>query len=187
MVLINLYKLGKLLKMLLNSTKTALQQIVSVIEVIQSLSPIKNDYLYIECNIGKHIRHISDHFLALKHGINTKLVDYNIRNRGTEVESNCNVALLQIQQLIDWLETCEINASAIDLDMEVKTFSEIDCLKTQNMTFSSNVAREFLYLINHTIHHAAHITIIANQHGVKIPLNTGMAPCTMTFLRSQNS
>jgi uncharacterized damage-inducible protein DinB len=173
--------------MLFNATKTALQQIIGVIEVIQSLSPIKNDYLYKECNIGKHIRHISDHFLALKHGMNTKLVDYNNRNRGTEIESSCDAALLQIQQLIAWLETSEANDNSIDLDQEIKIFSEIDCLKTQNMTFSSNIAREFLYLINHTIHHAAHITIIAKQNGVKIPLNTGMAPCTRTFLRSQNS
>lgn len=173
--------------MLLNSTKTALQQIVSVIETVQSLNPIKKDYLYIECNLGKHIRHICDHFLALQHGINTQLVDYNNRNRGTEIEIDSDVALLQLQQLIDWLQSCETKNSIIDLDQDIQVFSEIDCLQTQNMTFKSNVAREFLYLINHTIHHAAHISIIAKQQGVEIPLNTGMAPCTMTFLRSQNS
>ena len=172
--------------MLLNSTKTALQQIVSVIETVQNLNSIKKNYLYIECNLGKHIRHICDHFLALKHGINTKLVDYNNRNRGTKIETDSDVAMLQLQQLIDWLKSYETETNLVDLDQDIQVFSEIDCLQTQNMNFKSTVAREFLYLINHTIHHAAHISIIAKQHGVEIPLNTGMAPCTMTFLRSQN-
>ena len=73
------------------------------------------------------------------------------------------------------------------MNQDIQVYSEIDCLQTQNMTFKSSVAREFLYLINHTIHHAAHISLIASQHNVEIPLNTGMAPCTMTFLRSQNN
>lgn len=173
--------------MLLNSTRTALQQIVSVIEIVLSLNPIKKDYLYIECNLGKHIRHICDHFLALKHGIITQLVDYNRRNRGTKIEHDSDVALIQLMEIIDWLDSYETNTNVIDLNQEIQVFSEIDCLQTQNMTFKSNIAREFLYLINHTIHHAAHITIIANQQGVEIPQNTGMAPCTMSFLRSQNS
>jgi uncharacterized damage-inducible protein DinB len=173
--------------MLLNSTKTALQQIVSVIEVVQSLNSIKKDYLYIECNLGKHVRHICDHFLALKHGMNTKLVDYNRRNRGTDVETKSGVALSQLQDLITWIELCESRLSSHQMNQDIQVYSEIDCLQTQNMTFKSSVAREFLYLINHTIHHAAHISLIASQHNVEIPLNTGMAPCTMTFLRSQNN
>jgi len=173
--------------MLLNSTKTALQQIVRVVEMIQNTNTIKKNYLYSECNIGKHIRHICDHFLALKQGISTHLVDYNIRNRGTEIEINCDVAMMQLQELIDWLDLCENKTIGIDLNQDIQVYSEIDCSQTQNMTFRSNIAREFLYLINHTIHHAAHITIIAYHHGVNIPIHTGMAPCTMTHLRTKTN
>lgn len=173
--------------MLINSTQTALKQIVSILETIQTLNTIKKDFLYIECNLGKHVRHICDHFLALKHGINTQLIDYNNRNRGTQIETDIDAASRQVMDLLSWLETYHSQMTNLEMNQDIQVFSEIDYLQTKNMNFKSNLAREFLYLINHTIHHAAHISLIANHHNVKIPLNTGMAPCTMTFLRSQNS
>lgn len=173
--------------MLLKSIKQSLDQILVIVDQLKSLNEIKQQYLYCELNIGKHVRHINDHFLALKHGINTGVIDYNRRNRGTTIETNIDTALTDIQQLITWLENYENSTNDEEIHKPIKIFSEIDCLNTINQQFNSTIARELLYLINHTIHHAAHIGLIAKNQGIEIPLNTGMAPCTMTFLRATNS
>jgi len=180
----NLKKHGKYIKMLHDAIKQALKQIITIIEEIQNLTETQQRYLYCDLNIGKHIRHINDHFLALQQGIDTGVVNYNSRNRGTKTESHSHVALSQLQQLLTWVDDCESKLSKADINKPIKIFSEIDCLQTQSMEFNSSIAREFLYLINHTIHHAAHIALIAKKHGVEIPFNTGIAPCTMTFLRA---
>jgi uncharacterized damage-inducible protein DinB len=173
--------------MLLKSLKQSIDQIIAIVDQLQSLNEIKQQYLYCELHIGKHIRHINDHFLALIHGINIGVIDYNRRNRGTAIETKIDVALSELQQLIIWLENYENTTDHEQRHKSIKIFSEIDCLHTINQEFDSTVARELLYLINHTIHHAAHIGLIAKNQGIEIPLNTGMAPCTMTFLRANNS
>lgn len=61
--------------------------------------------------------------------------------------------------------------------------SEIDCLTTLTEKFRSNVAREALYLINHTIHHATYIRLLLKGCGVELASHIGIAPCTATFQR----
>jgi hypothetical protein len=173
--------------MLLDSIKQSLNQIITSLEQIHKQSTLKQQYLYCELNIGKHVRHINDHFLAVKQGLVTGIIDYNGRNRGTDIETNSDIALQQIHDLISWIDTDIGKFNEKEINKQIKIFSEIDCQETQSMEFSSTIAREFLYLINHTIHHAAHIALIAKYHDVEIPLNTGMAPCTMTYLRATNS
>lgn len=173
--------------MLHKSIYQALNQIVNIVKSLQDLTHTKHDYLYSELNIGNHIRHINDHFFALIEGSRTGVIDYNTRNRGTAIETNSNIALDQLHQILNWIEESKNSHTKDDLNKDIKIISEIDCLQTQSMEFYSNIARELLYLINHTIHHTAHIGLIAKNQGIKIPLDTGMAPCTMTFLRATNS
>jgi len=173
--------------MLLKSLKQSIDQIISIVEQLQNLNEVKQQYLYCELNIGKHIRHITDNFLALIHGINTGVIDYNRRNRGTKIETSIDAALTDLQQLISWLKNYESSTKGEEIHKAIKIFSEIDCLHTINQEFNSTIARELLYMINHTIHHAAHIGLIAKNQGIEIPLNTGIAPCTMTFLRAHNN
>jgi len=62
--------------------------------------------------------------------------------------------------------------------------SEICCDQEISLEFESNLARELLYLINHTIHHAAYMKLIAEKNGVDIEDTVGLAPSTSTFLRN---
>lgn len=66
---------------------------------------------------------------------------------------------------------------------ELLITSEIDCLTTLTQKFRSNVAREALYLINHTIHHAAYIRLLLKGCGIELASHIGIAPCTATFQR----
>lgn len=169
--------------MLHNSSLQSLNQVIDIIEGIQKLPKEKLENPYFALNIGNHVRHIFDHYLALKTGVEQGVVNYNNRSRGSKIESDSNVGLAKLKLLIEWIEVVKKNHSPKKLEGKIKVLSEIDCLQTQSMEFDSNIARELLYLINHTIHHAAHIGLILKHHGIEVPLNAGMAPCTMSFLR----
>ena len=125
--------------------------------------------------------------MAVKNGFSIDVIDYNNRNRGTDIEVQMSSAYKQMLALSEWIDFLDENYSTAEFNKSIKIISEIDCFKTTNQTFKSTIARELLYLINHTIHHAAHIALICRNEGVEIPLNTGMAPCTMTFLRAKQA
>ena len=175
------------MKALLESLNASITQLIDILDILAKLSKDIQDTLYIEKNIGQHIRHINDHFMAVKNGCSTEVIDYNSRNRGVSIETKMSSAHKQMLSLCAWIDSLRKNASATEFDKNIKIRSEIDCFKTTNQTFKSTIARELLYLINHTIHHAAHIGLICRNEGIDIPLNTGMAPCTMSFLRAKQA
>lgn len=163
--------------MLLNAIKNALDQILVVVDCIQELPEQKNKNLYQIIGVGRHIRHVIDHFLALKNGVDKGVVDYNLRQRDSIVEQDIHAARAHIVEIIDWLHELKLD----DVDLEV--LSEIDCLQTVNRSFKSCFERELLYLINHTVHHAAYMKLLAKTKGVMLPDHIGIAPSTATFLR----
>lgn len=173
--------------MLLDSTKNSLNQIITILLTIQSLGEKQRQQLYCDLNIGKHVRHVNDHFLALKKGMATGLLDYNSRNRGASIETNSLEGINELYALIDWLDVSKKTTTEENLSHSIQVISEIDCLETESATFTSTIAREFLYLINHTIHHAAHMSLILKNQGIEMDQNIGLAPGTRSFLRASNA
>lgn len=170
--------------MLLKSTKQTLNEVKEILEQLNFLPTDKiNDY-YVSQHLGKHVRHILDHFYSVQSGFKNLIIDYNQRSRGDKIEVELNEGQSQLDNMFKWVE--KLQQEKVELLTPVKIVSEISCQQSSSLTFESNIAREFLYLINHTIHHAAHMALICKNNGIKIPLNTGLAPCTMTFLRELN-
>ena len=173
--------------MLHDSTKNSIDQIITIIMELRNLPVDKQQKLYCDLNIGKHVRHVNDHFLALKNGIQTGTLDYNNRNRGTAIETDSLVALEELYVLQQWLDDTQQTLPAQSLQQTIQVISEIDCLQTENAVFTSTIAREFLYLINHTIHHAAHMSLIMKSEGIIMDQRVGLAPSTRSFLRTSKA
>ena len=93
---------------------------------------------HIESGIGKHVRHILDHFLALHQGIENGNIDYNSRQRDIEIENGAELALRLIKQLIEWFTQPNSELK----DCAVKVESEIALKQQQNMLFDSSLSRE---------------------------------------------
>ena len=149
-----------------------------------SLSEIRFIIEHIEDNyknseISQHVRHIVDHFLALKNGLKNNCVNYNQRDRNGQTESDAAFATEIIDNLINWIASLETK------NTKIAVISEINCNQEEIGTFQSNRDRELLFLLNHTIHHAAYIKLLAKHQGIKLPENIGMAPATATYLRNQ--
>ena len=163
--------------MLRNALINSLLQISDILEVTQNLPHDKATNFYIGTNAGKHVRHVLDHVLTFIPSIETGVLDYNLRNRDSDIETNWQAANAQLLEILQTLETLDMNNKALEV------ISEIDICSTENDTFTSNVPREVLYLINHTMHHAAYIKLLAKNCGVDLPDNIGIAPATATHIR----
>lgn len=163
--------------MLLNSTRIALKQITTILTLLASQSQEKQEQLFIEQRIGAHIRHVHDHFKSLFIGLKTGVVDYNLRNRDGMEEVNLSISLSENKHILNQLSKLSVASSKIEI------ISEINCDSTENLQMTSSVERELLYLINHTIHHAAIIKHLMDKAGISCPPEIGLAPGTATYYR----
>jgi hypothetical protein len=130
---------------------------------------------------GAHMRHILDHYLALKDGLNQGLINYNKRNRYSSVESCPKTALLQWQKVEQWLK----EVSQLDTDISLTVVCETSVNKTQNTQTKSTLARELVFVSSHAVHHFSLLAVINSLLGNKDEINFGIAPSTATYVRQQ--
>jgi hypothetical protein len=166
--------------MLLDAVEKVLAQVISVLDEVQRLPDGARERLYIDENIGRHVRHILDHYLAVQEGLAQSHIDYNLRNRDSIVERSIPIAKDLALSIGKWVRGLSLKND------KVEVHSEIDCFQTVNKLFESTLERELLYLINHTIHHLAFMKLVALRHGVKLPDYVGLAPNTASYVRETN-
>ncbi len=130
---------------------------------------------------GTHMRHILDHYLALQDGLNQGLVNYNKRNRYSNVESCPQTALLQWQKVEQWLK----EVSQLDAEMPLTVVCETSVNETQNTQTTSTLARELVFVSSHAIHHFSLLAVINSLLSNKNEINFGIAPSTATYMRQQ--
>lgn len=163
--------------MMRTALANALNQLNDIMVELEQMPRQLADNVYCEASIGQHMRHVFDHVLAIKLAMEEGLVDYDRRDRGNEVETDRLMASQQLSLLNLWIQTEDFD------NRKVVVTSEIDCETTRAMRFDSNLNREILYVINHSIHHAAHIKLALAQFGIKLPTHIGIAPGTASFNR----
>lgn len=163
--------------MMRTALANSLEQLNDILVELEQMPGQLADSVYREANVGQHIRHVFDHMLAIKLAVEEGVVDYDKRDRGNEVETDRLMASQQLSLLRLWIQTEDFD------DRRVSVASEIDCANTKRMHFDSNLNREILYVINHTIHHAAHIKLVLAQFGINLPAHIGVAPGTASFNR----
>ena len=127
-----------------------LEQGVSLLSSISNEEYSFNNGKYFNSGIGRHFRHIIDHYLSFIHYSNNK-INYDQRDRDVELEVNRKIKV-------------KSNEGVTDLN---SPWSE------------SSVRRELQFLISHTVHHYALIGIILKTMDVYIPENFGKAPSTL--------
>lgn len=163
--------------MLRNPLINALSQVERILEVATALPLPVQQKFYVHEGAGRHVRHILDHLLALQGSMKSGILDYNQRNRESVIERDPQAAKLQLNDLQNWIHQQE------KFEGDIRIISETDVDSTANTEMPSTVQREVLYIINHTIHHAAHIKLIGKHMGVEFPGHIGLAPATATYFR----
>ncbi len=166
-----------------NSYVDAVEQAISLLDDMnltdyqQVLAP------HFSSSIGAHIRHIVDHFMAVKIMMedadsNTE-INYNKRNRHSDVEQFPQAASAACKEISSWLrETCSNQL----LNQKVLVTTEIDISHCTSTTCESTLERELVFAASHAIHHYAFIRIIRNMQGKELPKFFGYAPATIAHL-----
>ncbi|MCU0403731.1 MAG: hypothetical protein MUE99_04220 [Chitinophagaceae bacterium] len=119
-------------------------------------------------SLGEHTRHITEFFQCLLEGVSKETIAYDQRKRDRVLENDKQRAL---QTLTD---TC-IRLPAGEKQM----------ILTENMgngmalTISTGYYREWLYAIEHAIHHMAIIKIGLRSLNLSVEQHFGVAPSTL--------
>lgn len=128
-----------------------------------------------DSSIGGHIRHNLDHYWSLLRGLSDGYVDYDARARDPRVESDPHYATGFSKEIISELRS--IKPSELDMQVRVKMDTGSHLLP-QDSWAGSTVRRELQFLLSHTVHHYALISILCQQLGVEVPAGFGIAPST---------
>lgn len=126
--------------------------------------------------IGGHVRHTLDHVIAWLHGTQGESINYDDRQRGTDVETNPSTAGRVIARCLTQLE-------AVPADIMPNTVAVFTSMTSDGalVRLPSTHARELAFVFSHTIHHNAIIGTIARALKVELPEQFGMAPSTIAY------
>lgn len=132
-------------------------------------------------SIGAHMRHALDHFTSLLLGLENGTVDYDQRERDTDVERDRAAALAAIHDLQRKL----VRLSARDdRDLWVLVDSGERGTRTRSR---SSAHRELQFCIAHTVHHYAMVALLLRARGIDVETGFGVAPSTQKHEALQQS
>lgn len=128
-------------------------------------------------SIGKHVRHILDLFDCLILGSETGLIEYDNRRRAIEFEVSNELAQEKIVSIISMIQDLDLN--------RLVTLKQN--LANESLEITTQIQRELLYNIEHTIHHLAIIRIGIEQNfpEISLPKNFGIAYSTIQHCEQQ--
>ncbi|MDL0432783.1 DinB family protein [Marinobacter sp. TBZ242] len=125
--------------------------------------------------IGKHVRHIIDHYMALLKAVNGRTagpLDYEKRQREENLELDNHAACNRLLAIINSLGHLTDRPPNTPLAMEHLS-------DDQRRAVTTSIDRELVFLASHTIHHMAIIAMLAEQGGVEVRDGFGVHPSTL--------
>jgi len=131
-------------------------------------------------SIGAHFRHCIDCYRCFLDGLDSGRVDYDARGRDPRVEVDKTTAAKVIEGLINLLHEIE------ELDTEKPLRVRVDAAAWRGSALrwgSSTLGRELQFLLSHTVHHYALISMLLRSHGIEPDTAFGVAPSTLSFHR----
>ncbi len=125
--------------------------------------------------IGKHIRHVLDHYDAILVGVEAdSVIDYDHRERDVPMESRRPAALENVERTRRRL----LGLTGLQLDgpARIRVMLAADGSEAE---LGTTVARELAFATHHAVHHQAMMKAIAAEHGVHPGPEFGKAPSTL--------
>lgn len=131
--------------------------------------------------VGKHVRHVLDHFSALlaqAKAVTPNAVGYDRRARGVPSESDKRIALESIQTITS--DVRSLTEHDLRRTIRVRVMLTGDGSEAE---LESTVARELAFVTHHAVHHHAMMKTIAGEFGIQAEEGFGKAPSTLNFLK----
>ncbi len=154
-----------------------LGQLADVVRGTSQRQYVQNPVGVVNSSVGSHVRHCLDHFAALCRGAEAGRIDYDDRERGTQVETSPDAALAEIAALQQRLRP--LAGAALHQAIRVKSLVNGHGAAIE---VSSSLGRELVFVLSHTVHHNALIGAMCKTLGVPTPERFGYAPSTLAHL-----
>lgn len=131
-------------------------------------------------SVGKHLRHMLDHYQQFFRGWPERLVDYDCRERSQAVETSVADGVQQIDRLCELLSglrnAAQQDPALLSATLQVRYASSPEMIT--GLLTDSTLSREMAFLHSHTVHHIAMMTVILQQVGVAADRRLALAPST---------
>ncbi|MGM0784040.1 MAG: DinB family protein [Pseudomonadota bacterium] len=132
--------------------------------------------------LGKHVRHIIDHYEALLAGRAVgNVLDYERRRREADLEGSPRLAARRIEAIMARLT----EFADTDADQAWSLRYPVDT-QLLDLGMTTSLGRELAFLTSHTIHHMAIIGLLAEQRGHELPEAFGVHPSTLRHWQCQS-
>ncbi|WP_395049375.1 DinB family protein [Flavobacterium sp.] len=145
-------------------------------ELIDLLHQLSNEQYSNPCpqlsnaSIGEHTRHIIELFQCLENQYESGVVNYDKRQRNSQIQTDTHFAIQQIVSIQNNLDKMD---KKIVLQQKIEGYE---------IKIESNYYRELLYNFEHCIHHQALIKVaILMAENIKIGENFGVARSTIEY------
>jgi uncharacterized damage-inducible protein DinB len=131
---------------------------------------------YFESCLGKHMRHILDHYLCFIRDLDSGVINYEKRQRDTQTETNKECALSVIDNISRFFETA-LREGLSDSSLSVLLCNDVSL--PEGEATQSSVRRELQFLHGHSVHHYALIATMLRFYGISTDRDLGVAPSTL--------
>lgn len=158
----------------------ALDQCAAVLAALDDGVYARPSAVMFGASIGQHVRHALDHFEAALSALDGAAVNYDLRERGTPVETDAGVARRAVGAIRARLVT--ISSSDTQAPVVVRVLVDASGLECEHV---STLGRELAFAAHHAVHHYAMIAAIAREWSVPVPPGFGKAPSTIRHERSR--
>lgn len=126
--------------------------------------------------IGKHARHVLDHFRAALTTPACDPIDYDHRSRGGTVETDRQAACAEIDRLRSIVQGLDESAMNTEVTTRVMLTGG-----GETADLRSTLGRELFFATHHAIHHHAMMKSIGREFGIEAPAGFGTAPSTLNY------
>ncbi|KAJ1938466.1 hypothetical protein EC988_007582 [Linderina pennispora] len=172
---------------LFDSATTTLTQLTQTIHGLDASTYTRDSSALPGSTIGKHVRHILDHFNLLFHALSsnastdsgcnadTMSVNYAQRIRNVSTESDVQAGLEAIRQAVACAEGLRKQGVEAGEAIEV-----VDVMSSgSEVALMSTVGRELWFCVHHMVHHNAVIAQLFFEFGLAPSLKAAYAPSTL--------
>lgn len=131
----------------------------------------------VQSSVGGHVRHCLDHVEAVLAREVLGDLDYDVRQRGTSIETDVRTALTHMETLIEKLLRVE------ELPGDLFSLRAAVSADGRQVEVFTTAERELLFVFSHTLHHHAIVRVLVTLLGVQVPERFGYAPATVAFMQ----
>lgn len=125
-----------------------------------------------QSSIGQHVRHAIEFYECLQNSGNS--VNYDLRKRDAQMETDISYALRKTKEVILWLES-------LNEDNQLLLETYPSGLEAESVKIPSTFSRELFHVLDHLIHHMAIIRVLIKDLKPEFALSVqfGVAYSTM--------